>query len=47
MKIEINNGTDHYRIVFIPTLEYEYDWGDKYLNIYDFPAGKPTILIVG
>lgn len=34
MRIENNNGTDHYRIVFIPTIEYEYDWGDRYVNVY-------------
>lgn len=34
MRIENNNGTDHYRIKFLPTIEYEYDWGDKYISIY-------------
>jgi len=34
MKTENNNGTDHYKVVYIPTIEYEYDWGDRFLNIY-------------
>lgn len=34
MRIENNNGTDHYKIIFIPTIEYEYDWGDRYISLY-------------